>query len=81
MSYKIGTDGKLTAGQLFPSGGEFPRHFSLPTDDGSFIAVAHVISKSVTIYQRDTTTGKIGNSLASIVLPGGVSHIVWGESE
>lgn len=83
VSYKIGPKGNLIveSGANFPSGGDFPRHFSLPADDGSLIAVGNGESKSVTIFARDIATGKIGKALATTLLPGGVSHIAWGEKE
>lgn len=80
VTYKINDNGTLTAGELSPSGGVFPRHFSL-SEDGSFIAVAHAISNSLTIFSRDTATGKIGNAIVSKIFRTGINHIAWGEQE
>ncbi|KAH7122832.1 3-carboxymuconate cyclase [Dendryphion nanum] len=81
-TFKIDTDGKLVNGQLSISGGSFPRHFSLPKKDGSLIAVANQESNSITVYERDVATGKIGKALASAIkLPGGVSNVIWGAKQ
>ncbi|KAF2642980.1 putative isomerase YbhE [Massarina eburnea CBS 473.64] len=57
-------DGKLKFVELAPSGGKFPRHFSL-NKDGSLVAVGNQNSFSVDIYARDVKTGKLGNRVAS----------------
>ncbi|KAF1952612.1 putative isomerase YbhE [Byssothecium circinans] len=57
-------DGKLKFVQLAPSGGKFPRHFSL-NKDGSLVAVGNQLSFSVDIWARDVKTGLLKERVAS----------------
>jgi 6-phosphogluconolactonase (cycloisomerase 2 family) len=64
VTFKTSPNGKLKFHQLAPSGGKFPRHFSL-NKDGSMVAVANQQSYSVDLYARDINTGMMGKRIAS----------------
>jgi 6-phosphogluconolactonase (cycloisomerase 2 family) len=55
-----------------------PRHFSL-NSDGSMIAVANQVSRTVVVYERDVETGKIGEQVAAAsgVGPGELTNVRW----
>ena len=63
-TFKPTRSGKLEFVELTASGGLNPRHFSLSTD-GSLIAVANQVSRTVVVWQRDLKTGRIGEQLAA----------------
>ncbi|KAJ4374246.1 hypothetical protein N0V83_002987 [Neocucurbitaria cava] len=77
-TFKLSPTGKLSFVQLAPSGGTFPRHFSM-NHNGSLIAVANQNSLNVNIYSRDVETGKIGDLVASAsnLGPGGLTYVQW----
>ncbi|KAF2467234.1 3-carboxymuconate cyclase-like protein-like protein [Lindgomyces ingoldianus] len=71
-------DGKLTFQSLSPSGGSFPRHFSL-NKDGSMVAVGNQNSGSVVVWMRDVKTGKFGDRVATAENLGQVTNVIWDE--
>ncbi|ORY19769.1 Lactonase, 7-bladed beta-propeller-domain-containing protein [Clohesyomyces aquaticus] len=71
-------DGKLKFVNLAPSGGSFPRFFSL-NKDGSMVAVGNQNSGSLYVWARDAKTGRFGERLAVVENLGGVNNIVWDE--
>jgi 6-phosphogluconolactonase len=59
--FAIGNNGKLTFVQQVSTGGNGPRNFSL-TPDGKYIFVAHQFTDNITIFKRDSKTGKMENT-------------------
>ncbi|KUJ16153.1 YkgB protein [Mollisia scopiformis] len=72
------TTGKLTFKQLSPSGGFYPRQFSV-NKNGTMAAVGLQEDARVVIVSRNTTTGLYGGFLASINLPGEITSVIWDE--
>ncbi|KAF1841428.1 3-carboxymuconate cyclase, partial [Cucurbitaria berberidis CBS 394.84] len=63
-TFRLSVAGKLTFVQLAPTGGSFPRHFSM-NNDGSLIAVANQNTFNVNVYSRNVETGIIDDLVAS----------------
>jgi 6-phosphogluconolactonase (cycloisomerase 2 family) len=77
VTFQPQADGKLKFVQIAPSGGKFPRHFSL-NKDGSLVAVGNQISYTVDIYERNIKSGHIGNRLASAFdLPSAPNNVLF----
>jgi 6-phosphogluconolactonase (cycloisomerase 2 family) len=70
--------GKLTFKQLAPSGGSYPRQFSI-NKNGTLAAVGLQEDARVVIVSRNVTTGLYGDFVASIDLPGEITSVVWDE--
>lgn len=70
--------GKLTFKQLSPSGGFYPRQFSV-NKNGTLAAVGLQSDSRVVIVSRDTKTGLYGDFVASIDLPGEITSVIWDE--
>ncbi|GAB1727157.1 hypothetical protein NU195Hw_g8072t1 [Hortaea werneckii] len=77
-TFKLQDDGSLVWHQLWPSGGSFPRQFSIDKT-GSLVAVANQNSQNVAILQRDTATGLIGEPVARVTVGGNTTCVVWDE--
>lgn len=71
-------DGSLVFVQLWPSGGSYPRQFSIDAT-GSLVAVGNQYSQNVAILQRDVATGLIGEPIARILVPGNTTCVMWDE--
>lgn len=56
--FKVLDDGQLERIDVVPTGGKFPRHFSL-TPCGNAVLVANQDSSLLTVFSRDKTTGLI----------------------
>ena len=70
-------DGTLSFVQLFPAGGSYPRQFALNTA-GTLAAVGLQETGTVTILERDVTSGTFEKEVANIVIGGGmVTCTVW----
>lgn len=70
-------DGSLRFTQLFPAGGSYPRQFALNTA-GNLVAVALQETGSVTVLERDVTSGVFEREVASVAIEGGqVVCVVW----
>jgi 6-phosphogluconolactonase len=54
--FKVLDDGRLERISLVPTGGKFPRHFSI-TPCGKAVIVANQDSSTLTLFQRDVATG------------------------
>ena len=75
-TFKPSTDGKLEFIDLVPSGGQFPRHFSL-NPKGDLLAAANGVSETITIWKRDVASGKIGERVAVSEKLGNVNFVLW----
>ncbi|KAF2741353.1 3-carboxy-cis,cis-mucoante lactonizing enzyme [Polyplosphaeria fusca] len=72
------SNGTLKFVGLSPSGGSFPRFFSL-NKLGNLVSVGNQNSGSVFIFRRDVETGKIGEAVATQTGLGQVTNIRWDE--
>jgi 6-phosphogluconolactonase (cycloisomerase 2 family) len=72
------TNGSLSFVQLAPAGGRFPRQFQL-NKAGDKLVTGLQQSARVVVIERDVATGKFGNFLANITVPGQVTTTVWDE--
>jgi 6-phosphogluconolactonase (cycloisomerase 2 family) len=79
VSYKLSDDGKLAFQSLAPSGGSFPRHFSL-NKDGSLVSITNQRSGSVVVWRRDPRTGAFGERVASYEGLGETTNSLWDEN-
>ncbi|PVH82062.1 3-carboxymuconate cyclase-like protein-like protein [Cadophora sp. DSE1049] len=70
--------GKLSFTQLAPAGGRFPRQFSL-NKAGTLAAVGLQSDSRVVIVQRDVTSGKFGDFVASVDVGGEITSVIWAE--
>ena len=70
--------GKLTFTQLTAAGGKFPRQFSL-NKAGTLAAVGMQRDSRVVIVERDVSTGKFGDFVASVNVAGEVTSVIWDE--
>jgi 6-phosphogluconolactonase (cycloisomerase 2 family) len=61
-----------------PSYGSWPRHVSI-NKDGTLVAVTLQFDQRVVLVERDPKTGHFGDSVADIVISGGVNCIIWDE--
>ncbi|THY69593.1 3-carboxy-cis,cis-mucoante lactonizing enzyme [Aureobasidium pullulans] len=58
-TFSLQKDGTLKHIQLWPSGGMFPRHFSL-NKFGDLLAVGMQYDRSVVVFERDVALGTVG---------------------
>jgi 6-phosphogluconolactonase (cycloisomerase 2 family) len=73
------TDGTLSFLEVFPAGGSWARQFAL-NRGGNLVAVGLQETGSVSILERDITTGILKKEVASIAIGGGqVTCVVWDE--
>ncbi|CZT14758.1 uncharacterized protein RCC_00717 [Ramularia collo-cygni] len=77
-TWALKDDGSFRFHQLWPTGGEWPRHFSMNAV-GNFVAVGNQNSQSVVILERDVQSGLVGEPVAKITLGGNVTTVVWDE--
>jgi 6-phosphogluconolactonase (cycloisomerase 2 family) len=84
--YAIGEDGELEFLGLANAQGFFPRTFSI-SEDGTLVAIGGQTDAVVSIVERDTETGLIGDLLARISVgqrgtylgEDGLSAVTWAE--
>jgi 6-phosphogluconolactonase len=63
-----GQTGQLTPVGHTPTGGKWPRNFTLdPT--GNFLLVANQHTNNVVVYRRDTKTGKLNPAGQPVAVP------------
>ncbi|THZ84624.1 3-carboxy-cis,cis-mucoante lactonizing enzyme [Aureobasidium pullulans] len=77
-TFSLQKDGTLKHIQLWPSGGMFPRHFSL-NKFGDLLAVGMQYDRSVVVFERDVALGTVGKPVARWVGGGNVTCVVWEE--
>ena len=77
-TFQLQDDGTLVWHQLWPSGGLYPRQFSIDKT-GSLVAVGHQYDQNIVILARDVATGLIGEPLARMKVPGNTTCIQWDE--
>ncbi|THY81465.1 3-carboxy-cis,cis-mucoante lactonizing enzyme [Aureobasidium pullulans] len=77
-TFSLQKDGTLKHIQLWPSGGMFPRHFSL-NKFGDLLAVGMQYDRSVVVFERDVALGVLGKPVARWVGGGNVTCVVWEE--
>lgn len=67
--------------ELTASGGLNPRHFSL-NSNGSLLAVANQVSRSVVVWSREIETGKVGKQAAAAfnLGPGELRYVVCADN-
>lgn len=56
--FAVGEDGTLTRKVVVPTGGKFPRHFSI-TPDGKAVVVANQDSGHIRLFSRDVDSGEL----------------------
>ena len=72
-------DGTLSFLEVFPAGGSWARQFAL-NRGGNLVAVGLQETGSVSILERDATSGILKREVASIPIGGGqVTCVVWDE--
>jgi 6-phosphogluconolactonase (cycloisomerase 2 family) len=72
-------DGTLSFYEIFPVGGSYARQFAL-NRGGNLVAVGLQQTGSVSILERDPTTGILKGEVASIPIGGGqVVCVIWDE--
>lgn len=73
------TDGTLSFLEVFPAGGAWARQFAL-NRGGNLVAVGLQQTGSVSIIERDATSGVLKREVARIAIGGGeVTCVVWDE--
>lgn len=77
-TWALQDDGSFAFHQLWPTGGEFPRHFSINAV-GDLVAVGLQTDQAVVILERDVQSGLIGEPVARIAIGGNVTTVVWDE--
>lgn len=77
-TFELQQDGSLVFTQIWPSGGLFPREFSINAA-GNLLAVGNQNSGNVAILQRDVGSGLIGEPIARIPIEGNVTCVVFDE--
>jgi 6-phosphogluconolactonase (cycloisomerase 2 family) len=70
--------GELTLKQIAPSGGAFPRQFSI-NKAGNMVAVGLQMDGRVVVIERNVEDGTLGDFLASIDIAGQVTSVIWDE--
>jgi 6-phosphogluconolactonase (cycloisomerase 2 family) len=70
--------GELTLKQIAPSGGAFPRQFSI-NQAGDMVAVGLQMDGRVVVIERNVTDGTLGAFLTSIDIAGQVTSVIWDE--
>ena len=73
------TDGRLSFVEVFPAGGSWARQFAM-NRGGNLVAVGLQETGSVSILERDLTSGVFKREVASLAIGGGqVVCVVWDE--
>lgn len=75
-TWALKDDGSFAFHQLWPTGGEFPRHFSMNAH-GNLVAVGLQTDQTVVILERDVQSGLVGEPVARIAIGGNVTNVVW----
>nr|OQO32380.1 hypothetical protein B0A51_00440 [Rachicladosporium sp. CCFEE 5018] len=75
-TFALQPNGALVFTQIWPSGGLYPRQFSL-SPSGGFVAVGNQLSGNVAILKRDVASGLIGEPIARVPIAGNVTCVVW----
>ncbi|QIW98684.1 hypothetical protein AMS68_004202 [Peltaster fructicola] len=75
-TFSLQRDGSLVFVQAWPSGGLYPRQFTLDST-GSLVAVGNQLSGNVVILSRDVGTGLIGEPVAVTAIEGNVTCVVF----
>jgi 6-phosphogluconolactonase (cycloisomerase 2 family) len=75
-TFELQHDGSLVFLQAWPSGGLYPREFSL-NPSGTIVAVGNQNSGNVALLRRDVASGLIGEPIARIPITGNVTCVVW----
>jgi 6-phosphogluconolactonase (cycloisomerase 2 family) len=65
--------------QIAPSGGSFPRQFSI-NNKGDLVAVGLQMDGRVVVIQRNVDDGTLGDFVASVDVAGQVTSVIWDES-
>ena len=79
-TFSLQHDGSLVFVQAWPSGGLYPRHFSMNAV-GDLVAVGNQLSANVALLRRDVATGLIGEPVARIAVDGNVTCVVFDEEK
>jgi 6-phosphogluconolactonase (cycloisomerase 2 family) len=73
------TDGTLSFLEIFPAGGSYARQFAF-NRAGNLVAVALQETGSVSILERDLSSGVLKREVANIAIGGGeVVCVIWDE--
>jgi 6-phosphogluconolactonase (cycloisomerase 2 family) len=75
-TFELQHDGSLVFVQAWPSGGLYPRQFSI-NPSGTLIAVGNQLSANVALLSRNPATGLIGEPLARIPVDGNITCVVF----
>lgn len=79
ISYSIDHDtGGINLLQSFPSGGSFPRQFSI-NKAGNLVAVGLQSDSRVVLIERDVETGLLKRFVANATVPGQVTAVIFDE--
>ncbi|MTB65146.1 beta-propeller fold lactonase family protein [Streptococcus sp. zg-86] len=70
--YKVLGDASLELVEIVPSLGKTPRDFIL-SPDNRFVIVAHQDSDNVSVFHRDSETGKLANLSSDFIVPEAVA--------
>ncbi|MCJ1443808.1 MAG: hypothetical protein MMC23_004308 [Stictis urceolatum] len=76
--YTIGGNGKLANMNAYSSDGSFPRTFEI-NKKGDLVVIGNQNSNSCVVYERDVQTGHFTTEIASVVLSGQVSSVIFAE--
>lgn len=77
VAYEIGEDGLLTNIGFFDCYGNSPRGMSFGYDD-EVIIVSSNTSGTISVIERDTETGALGECIQIIENIPGSAHVEWG---
>jgi len=75
-TFELQQDGSLIFVQAWPSGGLYPRQFSI-NPSGTLLAVGNQLSANVALLSRNPATGLIGEPLAKIPVDGNITCVVF----
>ncbi|KAK5047602.1 hypothetical protein LTR84_006699 [Exophiala bonariae] len=78
-TFELQLDGRLVFVQAWPSGGLYPRQFSI-NPSGTLIAVGNQLSANVALLSRNPATGLIGEPLARIPVKGNITCVVFDQA-
>jgi 6-phosphogluconolactonase (cycloisomerase 2 family) len=75
-TFALQHDGSLVFVQAWPTGGLYPRQFSI-NPSGTLVAVGNQLSANVALLSRDPATGLIGEPLTRIGVDGNITCVVF----
>jgi len=78
-TFELQQDGSLVFVQAWPSGGLYPRQFSI-NPSGTLVAVGNQLSANVALLSRNPATGMIGEPLARIPVDGNITCVVFDQA-